>query len=174
MKREDKDLLIDKLATLIGEWKHVYITDIGDLNAKDTSSLRRKCFDKDIRIVYVKNTLLRKAFEKHDKKFDELVPVLKGYSSIMLSNTGNAPAKLIKELRKNMPKPIFKAAFVEECVYTGEDQLESLISIKSKEELLGDIISLLQSPIKNLISSLESGKHKLAGVVKTLSEREEK
>lgn len=174
MKREDKDLLIDKLATLLGEWKHVYIADIGDLNAKDTSNLRRQCFEKDIRIVYVKNTLLRKAFEKHDNKFEELVPALKGYSSVMLSNTGNAPAKLIKELRKKMPKPILKAAFVEECVYTGDDMLDSLINLKSRDELIADVIAMLQSPMQKVISGLESGKHTLAGVVKTLSEKEEK
>jgi len=173
MKREDKDLLIKELATLIGEWKHVYITDIGDLNAKDTSSLRRQCFEKDIRLVYVKNTLLRKALESYDNKYDELVPSLKGYSSIMLSNTGNAPAKLIKELRKKMPKPILKAAYVEECVYTGDNMLDSLIHIKSRDELIGDIIAMLQSPVKNVISALESGKHTLAGVVKTLSEKQE-
>lgn len=173
MKREDKDLLIKELATLIGEWKHVYITDIGDLNAKDTSSLRRQCFEKDIRLVYVKNTLLRKALESYENKYDELVPSLKGYSSIMLSNTGNAPAKLIKELRKKMPKPILKAAYVEECVYTGDNMLDSLINIKSRDELIGDIIAMLQSPVKNVISALESGKHTLAGVVKTLSEKQE-
>jgi large subunit ribosomal protein L10 len=174
MKREDKDLLIKELATLIGEWKHVYIADIGDLNAKDTSTLRRKCFEKDIRLVYVKNTLLRKALETYENKFDEIIPSLKGYSSIMLSNTGNAPAKLIKEFRKKMPKPILKAAYVEECVYTGDDMLDSLVNLKSRDELIGDIIAMLQSPIKNVISALESGKHTLAGVVKTLSEKEEK
>lgn len=173
MKREDKDLLIKELATLLGEWKHVYIADIGDLNAKDTSNLRRQCFEKDIRLVYVKNTLLRKAFETYENKYEEIIPSLKGYSSIMLSNTGNAPAKLIKELRKKMPKPILKAAYVEECVYTGDNMLDSLVNLKSRDELIGDIIAMLQSPVKNVISALESGKHTLAGVVKTLSEKQE-
>lgn len=171
MKREDKDLVIDNLATLLTQWNHVYITDIGDLNAKDTGNLRRKCFERDIKLVYVKNTLLRKAFERYEGKYDELFPILKGYSSVMLSNTGNAPAKLIKEFRKTNKKPILKAAFVEECVYTGDENLDSLVTLKSREELIADIIALLQSPMKNVISSLESGKHIIAGVVKTLSEK---
>jgi large subunit ribosomal protein L10 len=171
MKREDKDQVIENLTELLKLSSHVYLTDTGELNAKETSTLRRKCFENEIKLVFVKNTLLRKAFEKFDNKYEELYPSMKGYSSVMLSNTGNAPAKLIKEFRKTNKKPILKAAFVEECVYTGDEMLDSLVTIKTREELIADIVFMLQSPIKNVISSLESGKHIIAGVVKTLSEK---
>lgn len=123
-------------------------------------------------MVVVKNTLLKKAFEKFNGTYDELIGVLKQNTTIMFSETGNIPAKLIKELRRTKDRPLLKAAYVEECVYIGDDQLDILSSLKSKEELIGDIIGLLQSPAKNVISALQSGKNTLAGIIKTLSEKE--
>lgn len=169
--REDKNKLIESIAEKLNEYSHFYLTDISGLNAEQTSGLRRKCYEKDIQMMVVKNTLLRKAFDKIEGSYDELFDTLKGNTSVMFANTGNAPAKLIKEFRKGNEKPILKGAFVEEGLYIGDENLETLISIKSKEEVIGDIITILQSPIKNLISSLESGKNIISGVVKTLSEK---
>jgi large subunit ribosomal protein L10 len=142
------------------------------LNAETTSKLRRACFDRDIKLVVVKNTLLKKAFEKFEGKYEGLYGALKESTSIMITEVNNVPAKLIKEFRKKSPKPLLKAAYVEESIYVGDDQLDALSNIKSKEELVGDIILLLQSPARNVISGLQSGGNKLAGIVKTLSEKE--
>jgi large subunit ribosomal protein L10 len=172
MKKEQKIQIIDSLTEEINASNHFYLTDISEMNAEDTSALRRACFEKDIKLVVVKNTLLRIALEKAEGEFEGLDNVLKGATSLMLTETGNLPAKLIKEFRKEHDKPILKAAYVEESLYVGDNELEALSTIKSKEELVGDIVALLQSPIKNVISSLESGKNILAGVVKTLSEKE--
>ncbi|HBF88434.1 MAG TPA: 50S ribosomal protein L10 [Bacteroidales bacterium] len=173
MKREEKAIIIDSIKELVNKYNHFYLTDISDLDAKKTSDLRRQCFEKEIELVVVKNTLLQKALEAGNKKSDELFVSLKGATSVMFSNVGNDPAKLIKSFRKSgSSKPILKAAFVEESIYLGDDQLEKLVNIKSKEELIGDVIMLLQSPMKNVVSSLQSGKHILAGIVKTLSEKE--
>lgn len=171
MTREEKNKIIDEIYEQLQQYSHFYITDIADMNASDTSMLRRKCFERNIKLVTVKNTLFRKALERFDGKYASLYETLKGGSSIMFSNSNSEPAKLIKELRKKYPKPLLKAAFVEESVYIGDNQLDALASIKSKEQLIGDIIFMLQSPMRNVISSLESGKHILAGVVKTLSEK---
>jgi len=172
MKREDKDAIIETIVEQINVNNHFYLTDIGGLNAEDTSNLRRECFKSDIKLVVVKNTLLQKAFEKLEGKYDELYDVLKGPTSVMFTEQGNAPAKLIKEFRKGKEKPILKAAFVEDTVYIGDDQLEHLVAIKSRDELIGDIILLLQSPAKNVISSLKSGGNILHGVLETLANRE--
>jgi large subunit ribosomal protein L10 len=172
MKKEQKIQIIDSLTEEINASNHFYLTDISEMNAEDTSALRRACFEKDIKLVVVKNTLLRIALEKAEGEFEGLDNVLKGSTSLMLTETGNLPAKLIKEFRKEHDKPILKAAYVEESLYIGDNELEALTTIKSKEELIGDIVALLQSPIKNVVSSLESGKNILAGVVKTLSEKE--
>ncbi|PKQ60677.1 50S ribosomal protein L10 [Labilibaculum filiforme] len=172
MKREQKIQIIDSLTEEINASNHFYLTDISDMDAEKTSSLRRICFEKDVKLVVVKNTLLRIALEKAEGDFEGLNVALKGSTSLMLSETGNLPAKLIKEFRKGHDKPILKAAYVEQSLYIGDNELNALCSIKSKEELIGDIVALLQSPIKNVISSLESGKNILAGVVKTLSEKE--
>jgi large subunit ribosomal protein L10 len=171
MTREEKNNIINQLYEQLQQYNHFYITDIADMNASDTSILRRKCFERNIKLVTVKNTLFRKALERFDEKYTPLFETLKGGSSIMFCNSNSEPAKLIKELRKKQPKPLLKAAYVEESIYIGDNQLDTLASIKSKEELIGDIILMLQSPIRNVISSLESGKHILAGVVKTLSEK---
>ncbi len=171
MKREEKQVIIDNLTEQIKAHKHIYISDISELDAAATQELRKACFDANIKLIQVKNTLLRVALDGLDTDYNEIYSVLKGSSAVMLSETGNAPAKLIKEFRKSHDKPVLKAAFVEECAYVGENQLEALVSIKSKEELLGDIILLLQSPMQKLISSLESGKNTIGGVLKTLEDR---
>jgi len=174
MRREDKNLLIDKLAEQIKQYPHFYLADISELNAQVTSNLRRKCFEKQIELVVVKNTLFIKALERSGKSdFTQLYDSIKGSTSVMFTETGNVPAKLIKEFRKKNPKPLLKAAFVEDSIYVGENQLEALVSLKSKNELIADVIALLQSPAKNVISSLQSGRNILAGVVKTLSEKEQ-
>ena len=160
MKKEDKKVVIETLTEQVNSYKHLYVSDISGLDAVDTQA------------VQVKNTLLKKALENAANNYEEIFSVLKGDSAIMLCDTGNGPAKLIKEFRKTKDKPVFKAAFVEECAYVGEDQLESLISIKSKEELIADIIAMLQAPMQNVISALQSGQNTIAGVVKTLSEKE--
>ena len=173
MKREDKDNIISNLTESINHSKHFYLTDTSELNAESTSQLRRKCFEQDIRLLVVKNTLLRKALEKCSENFEELYGVLKNSTSIMFSEKGNVPAKLIKEFRKTLDKPLLKAAYVEESFYIGDDQLDTLARIKTKEEVIADVILLLQSPAQNLLSALQSSKQKLAGIVKTLSEKEQ-
>ncbi|MGD1844091.1 MAG: 50S ribosomal protein L10 [Salibacteraceae bacterium] len=173
MTREEKNQLIDSLADKLASSNVVYLTDVSEMTVEKSNRLRRACFQKDITLEVVKNTLLKKAMDRvEDKDFSELYETLKGNTSIMLSEVSNAPAKLIKEFRKKEEKPILKAAFVEETVYVGDDQLESLTNLKSKNELIADVIALLQSPAKNVISGLSSGGGKLAGIVKTLSERE--
>ncbi len=172
MRREEKEVIIDNLAQRLDETKHFYLTDISSLNAEQTSNLRRKCFERDISLLVVKNTLLRQAMEKSEGDFNDLYDILKDSTSIMFSETGNTPAKLIKEFRKTMEKPLLKAAFVEESIYIGDDQLEALSNIKSKDELLGDLLMLLQSPATNLVSALASSSNKMAGALLTLSEKE--
>ena len=172
MRREEKDVIIEDLANRLNDTKHFYLTDISALNAEQTSNLRRKCFEKEVGLLVVKNTLLRQAMEKSEGDFNDLYDVLKDSTSIMFSETGNTPAKLIKEFRKTMEKPVLKAAFVEESIYIGDDQLDALSNIKSKNELLGDLAMLLQSPARNLVSALASGGSQLAGALKTLSEKE--
>jgi large subunit ribosomal protein L10 len=171
MRKEDKDKIIDDLAGHLQKYSHFYLADISDLNAEDTSKLRRKCFDREIELVVVKNTLLRKALERSEEKYIELFNLLQGGTSVMFTNSANEPAKLIKEFRKTHKKPLLKGAFVEESVYIGDNQIDALVAVKSKEELIADVIALLQSPLRNVMSSLESGKHIIAGVVKTLSEK---
>jgi len=172
MNREEKNRIIDDLTDSISHAKHFYLTDISDLDAETTSQLRRACFEREVGLVVVKNTLLKKALERFDGKFDDLYGVLEHSTSIMFAEINNIPAKLIKEFRKANQKPILKAAFVEESIYIGDEQLDLLSSIKSKEELIGDLILLLQSPARNVLSALQSGSSKLAGIVKTLSEKE--
>jgi large subunit ribosomal protein L10 len=171
MKKEEKNTIIDSIVQRIQNKKHFYIADIASLNAEDTSKLRRKCFEQKIDLVVVKNTLLKKALEKLEGNYEDLYKILNNSTSLMLSETPNSPAKMIKEFRRVLSKPILKAAYVEEGIYLGDDQLDILASLKTKDELVGDIIGLLQSPAKNVISALQSGKNKLTGVIKTLSER---
>ncbi len=172
MTRDEKNQLIDNLAQQLSESKHFYLANIADLDAEQSSRLRRKCFEKDIKLVVVKNTLLKKALEKIEGEYDDFYPILKENTSVMFSEAGNVPAKLMKEFRKEWEKPILKGAFVEESIYIGDEQLDTLASIKSKEELIGDVVALLQSPAKNVVSALQSGGQTLAGIIKTLQEKE--
>ena len=173
MTREEKSLVIDNLTAQLAENNVIYVTDLTGLNAQQTSALRRACFKADIKLAVVKNTLLAKAMESSDKEFGELPHILKGNSALMYAEVGNAPAKLIKEFRKKSDKPVLKGAYIDSAVFVGDNQLDALAAIKSKNELIGDIIGLLQSPAKNVISALKSGGGKLAGIIKTLSEKEQ-
>ena len=171
MTREDKSTVIKDLTAQLADNSTIYLADISGLDAATTSNLRRACFKADIKLAVVKNTLLAKAMEASDKDFGELPSVLKGNTSLLFSTTGNAPAKLIKDFRKKSDRPLLKGAFIEEAVFIGDDQLENLVSIKSKEEVIGDIVLLLQSPAKNVVSALKSSGGKLVGILKTLSEK---
>lgn len=172
MKKSEKLEIIDNLTQEINSYSHFYLADVADLNAEVSSNLRRQCFNKQIKLVVVKNTLLRKALENSEKNAEELYDVLKGNTSIMFCEVGNEPAKLIKEFGKKFKKPVLKAAYVEESVYVGENQLEVLTSIKSKNELLGELVGLLQSPIKTVLGQLQSGGNTIHGILQTLSEKE--
>ncbi|MFY0715116.1 50S ribosomal protein L10 [Seonamhaeicola sp. NFXS20] len=172
MTREEKSQVIEELTSELANSTNIYLTDISGLNAGTTSALRRACFKANVKMAVVKNTLLEKAMEASDKDFGDLPTVLKGNTSVMYCETGNAPAKLIKTFRKKSDKPLLKGAFIEEAIYIGDEQLDVLVDIKSREELIGEIVTLLQSPAKNVVSALQSGGGKLAGIIKTLSEKE--
>jgi large subunit ribosomal protein L10 len=172
MTREEKSQVIEVLTAELANNANIYLADISGLNAKSTSDLRRAAYKANVKMAVVKNTLLAKAMEASDRDFGNLPTVLKGNTSVMYSETGNVPAKLIKTFRKKTEIPLLKGAFIEEAVYIGDNQLDMLVDIKSKEELLGEIIGLLQSPAKNVISALKSSGGKLAGILKTLSEKE--
>jgi large subunit ribosomal protein L10 len=172
MTKAEKTQYIDDLAAELKDAGVFYLADTSGLTVENVNILRRKCFSKNVQLRVVKNTLLAKAMEKvSDKDFGELTGVLTGPTSIMFAEVGNAPAKLIKDFRKKNDKPLLKGAFIEESIYIGDDQVDALATIKSKEELIGDIIGLLQSPAKNVISGLKSGGSTIAGIVKTLQER---
>mgnify|MGYP001373785507 CR=1 FL=1 len=171
MTREEKSQVIQDLTSTLADTDTIYLADISGLDALSTSNLRRACFKANVKLAVVKNTLLSKAMEASDKEFGELKDILKGNTSIMIAEAGNAPAKVIKEFRKKSDRPLLKGAYVEEAVYIGDEQLNALVNIKSREELIGDIVGLLQSPAKNVISALQSGGGKLAGILKTLSEK---
>ena len=172
MTREQKSQVIEDLTAKLAESSNFYLTDISGLNAGATSDLRRACFKANVQLAVVKNTLLEKAMEASEKDFGELPSTLKGNTSVMYSETGNAPAKVIKAFRKKSEKPFLKGAYIEEAIYIGDDQLDLLVDIKAREELIGEIIGLLQSPAKNVVSALQSGGGKLSGIIKTLSQRE--
>ncbi len=165
--------LIDSIAEQLSQYNHLYLTDIEGLNSVDTSKLRRLCFRREVKLMVVKNTLLIKAMEKADIDYSGLYPAIKGSSSIMLSNTNNVPAKLIKEFRATSKKPILKGAYVEESVYIGDENLDALVNIKSRNELIADVVASLKAPAQNVISALSSGGNTLSGVLKTLSEKAE-
>lgn len=171
MTREQKANVIEELTATLGSNNTIYLADISGLNASDTSNLRRACFKANVSLSVVKNTLLAKAMEASEKDFGELPDLLKGNTSIMLAEVANAPAKVIKDFRKKSEKPVLKGAYIEEAIYVGDDKVEALSSIKSKEEMIGEIVGLLQSPAKNVISALKSSGGTIAGVLKTLSER---
>ena len=173
MRKEDKATTIEMIEKTLGDYACVYLTTTAGLNAEKTSALRRACFNDQIKMLCVKNTLLKKALEASDRDFSELYDLLHGETTLMLSNVGNAPAKLIKKFRdKNDTIPALKGAYVEETVYVGEESLDTLANIKSKNELIADIVALLQSPAKNVVSALQSGGNKLHGILETLSNKE--
>ena len=173
MKKELKTELINSLAVQLGEYAHYYLTDISGLNAEKTTKLRKLCFEQDIKLIVVKNTFFNKALESAGKANEEIQTLLEGPSAVMFSNVASAPAKLIADFRKQAAseKPEIKAAFVDECTYVGNDQLETLKTLKSKEELVADVVALLQSPAKNVISALKSAPNTIAGIVKTLEQK---
>ncbi|GAA4903392.1 50S ribosomal protein L10 [Mucilaginibacter defluvii] len=172
MNKEEKYELVLALTEQIKEYGNFYITDTADLTVAKINDIRRKCFENDIKIQVAKNSLIKKAMEAAGGDFDPIYDVLKGSSSILFSKSATAPAKLIKQLRKKGDKPVLKAAYIDSSVFIGDNQLDTLTKLKSKEELIGEIIGLLQSPAKNVVSALQSGGNKLAGIVKTLQERE--
>jgi large subunit ribosomal protein L10 len=172
MKIEQKSQIIDQIAKDLADYSNVYVTDISGFTVETVNQLRRICFRKDVKIKVVKNTLLKRAMDKSENDYSEIYSALVGDTSIMLSNVGNLPARIIKDFRLKNQKPFLKAAFIEQATYFGDDQLDALCNVKSREELIGDIVGLLQSPAKNVIAALQSGGGKLAGIVKTLSERE--
>jgi large subunit ribosomal protein L10 len=173
MRKEEKTAIIENLAEQLQQTPHFYIADISGLNAENTTKLRRECFERKVKLVVVKNTLLQKALEKNNFAEPDLYTTLSGPTSVMLTEVANVPARLIKEFGQKYGKPELKSAYVQECLYIGASTLDTLVSVKSREELIGDIIGMLQSPVQNVLSALQSGGQKIAGIVKTLSERTE-
>ncbi|MDR3217794.1 MAG: 50S ribosomal protein L10 [Dysgonamonadaceae bacterium] len=171
MKKEDKSAIISQIAATLGKYPNFYLTDIATLNAAKTSSLRRECNKQDIKLVVVKNTLFEKALEQIEGDYSALKPALKGNTAVMFSNDANSPAKLIKTFAKGIDIPKLKAAYVQESFYVGSENLDLLVAIKSKNEVIADVIALLQSPAKNVIAALSSGGQTIHGVLKTLAER---
>ena len=171
MKKEVKDTIIAELGAKLKEYSHFYLVDLAGLNAEATSNLRRKCFKSEIKMIVVKNSLLREAFQASDIDFEPMYDSLKGTTAVMFCNTANVPAKLLKEYKKE-GVPALKAAYAEDTIF-GADQLEALVALKSKNEVIADIVALLQSPAKNVVSALQSGANTIHGVLKTLGERPE-
>ncbi len=173
MKKNEKNKVIDSLTKDLSNNKNIYLTDISGLNVELTNKLRGLCFKKNVNLKTVKNTFLKKAIKKSNTDFEPFYNILEGPTSIMLSETGNIPAKIIKEFKKTQKqkKPVIKGAYVEETFYTGENLLEILINIKSKNEMIADIIEILKSPAKNIILALQSGAQTIIGIIKTLSEK---
>ena len=172
MRKEDKGRIIEQLTETLKQYNHFYLVDTTAMNAEATSNLRRDCFKAGIKLVVVKNTLLEKALENLDGDFSQLNACLKGTTAVMFCDTANVPAKLLKDKLK-AGVPSLKGAYAEEGIFVGKDQLDALVSIKSKDELVADIVALLQSPAKNVISALQSGANTIHGVLKTLGEKEE-
>ena len=173
MRKEDKAVIIEKLGEQLNEYAHFYLVNVAGLNAAQASDLRRKCFAQGVKMVVVKNTLLEKAFEAAEIDYSPLYPVLKGSTAVMFCDVANVPAKLIKEAGKDSGVPALKAAYAEEGFYVGADQLDALCAIKSKNEVIAEVVSLLQSPAKNVISALSGAGQTIHGVLKTLGERPE-
>jgi large subunit ribosomal protein L10 len=171
MNKEEKHDLVLALTEQMNEFGNFYITDTSDLTVAKINDIRRKCFESDITMKVAKNSLIKKAMEAAGGDYTPIFEVLKGSSSILFSKSATAPAKLIKQLRKGGAKPILKAAYIDSAIFIGDNQIDTLIKLKSKEQLIGEIIGLLQSPAKNVISALQSGGNTIAGLVKTLQER---
>ena len=172
MRKEQKGAIIEKIAAAVKEYPHFYLVDVTAMNAATTNALRRECFKNEIKLMVVKNSLLHKALESIDTDYSGLYGALKGTTAMMFTTVANAPAKLLKSKLKD-GVPTLKAAYAEESIYVGAEQLDALVAIKSRNELIADVIALLQSPAKNVISALQSGGNILHGVLKTLAEREE-
>lgn len=173
MRPEEKGKLIDSLVEQLSSNETIYLADTSGLNAEATSQLRRLCFKRNIKLIVVKNTILKIAMERTGKDFEPLYDVLKGPTSLLFGDTGNAPAKLIKEFRKQASRPVLKGAFVEEETYIGDELLDTLATIKSKNDLIADLIYTLQSPMQNVLGALHSGANTIHGVLETLSEKSE-
>lgn len=171
MKKEEKYEVVNALVEQIKEYSNFYVTDTSNLTVAKINAIRRKCFESDIKIQVAKNSLIKKAVESIGGDFTPMYDALKGSSSVMFSKSTTAPAKLIKELRRTGDKPLLKVAYIDSAFFIGDNQLDALVNLKSKEQLIGEVIGLLQSPAKNVISTLQSGGNKLAGIVKTLQER---
>ena len=171
MKKEDKVNVIAQIGDVIKEYAHFYLVDVTAMNSVATNAMRAKCFKQDVKMLVVKNTLLQKAFEAAEVDFSPLYPCLKGTTALLLCNTANVPAKLIKDVAGKAEIPALKGAYAEESFYVGAEQLDALINIKSKNKLIADVVALLQSPIKNVVSALQSGGNTIHGVLKTLGER---
>jgi len=171
MTKEEKQDLVVALAEQMKESGNFYITDTSSLTVAKVNDIRRKCFEADITMQVTKNSLIKKAIEAIGGDYAQMESALKGSSSLLFSKSGSAPAKLIKQLRKKGDKPVLKAAYIDSAIFIGDNQLDTLVNLKSKEQLIGEIIGLLQSPAKNVVSALQSGGNILAGVVKTLQER---
>ena len=171
MNKEEKHDLVLALTEQMKEYGNFYITDTSNLTVAKVNDIRRKFFESDITMQVAKNSLIKKAMEAVGGDFSPMYDALKGSSSILFSKSATAPAKLIKQLRRTGDKPVLKAAYIDSSVFIGDKQLDTLVNLKSKEQLIGEIIGLLQSPAKNVISGLQSGGNKLAGIVKTLQER---
>ncbi len=172
MKKEDKSIVIDQIKETISQYSHFYLTETQGMDAEQVSNLRRECHQQEIKMLVVKNKLMIKALESFERDFSPLMDTFKLNTTVLFSNVGSAPAKLIKDVqKKGSAKPVLKAAYVEEGFFIGENQLDALCAIKSKNELIADVIATLQSPAKNVISALQSGGNTIHGVLKTLSER---
>ena len=172
MRKEDKAIIIEKIGETLKEYSCFYLTDTTSMDAEQTSAFRRACFNAEVKMVVVKNTLLHKALEQLEGDYSELYTALTGTTAMLFSNVGNAPAKTIKEFHKTGSElPVLKAAYVEETVYMGADQLDTLSKIKSKNELIAEVVALLQSPAKNVVSALQSSGNKLHGILETLSNK---
>ena len=172
MKKEVKDTIIVELGKKLQGFPHFYLVDVSGLNAEATSNLRRECFKSEIKMVVVKNKLLHKAFEASEIDFEPMYGSLKGSTAVLFTQTANVPAKLLKKYA-DAGIPALKAAYAEECLYVGADKLSELVALKSKNEVIADIVALLQSPAKNVVSALQSGANTIHGVLKTLGERPE-
>ena len=171
MTREEKNQAIDALVEDLSKYNCFYFTDISSLTVEKTNQLRRQCFKQNIKLNVAKNSLIQKALERMDGDYSPIFAALKGSTAIMYSETGNVPAKLIKEFRKTSDRPILKGAWIDSAIYVGDENVDVLVALKSKNELIGDIIGLLQSPAKNVIGALQSGGQKLSGILKTLEEK---
>ena len=173
MTRDEKRVIVDGLVELLKTYPHFYLCEMGGLNAENTSALRRKCFESGVSLVLVKNTLFRIALEESGNSFvTDLRPLLNGTSSVFFSTVGNVPARLIKDFRSDECPVVLKAAYVEESLYVGDNQLTTLTTLKSREELIADVVMLLQSPAPSLVSALQAGGRLLSGVAKTLESRQ--